>query len=124
MERTPAPVEIHYALWGVLSVPLGFAGAFYVIGLMWVHALVLMAISMLCVVYVSKLSQGSRAAWLLGGLLHGALLAGAAYYVPRWPSLLAVPLALLNLYSLGVLLLYRRLWPAPARGAEPDAQLA
>ena len=124
MDRTPAPVEIHYALWGVLAVPLGFAGTFYIIGLIWGWAFGLLAISALCVVYVSKLSRGARAAWLLGILAHLALLLAGAYYIPRWPALLAWPLFLLNLYSLGVLVVYRARWATPARGTAPGAQLA
>jgi hypothetical protein len=124
MERTPAPVEIHYALWGVLAVPLGFAGTFFVIGLIWGWALGLLATSGLCVVYVSKLSQGSRAAWMLGVLAHSVLLLAGAYYIPRWPSLLAWPLLLLNLYSLGVLIVYRARWSPPVRGTAPGAQPA
>ena len=114
MERTPALVEIHYALWAVLAVPIGFAGVFFLFGLLLVEGTILLGIAGFCIGYVAKLSQRARLAWLLGLVVHTALLAGAAYYVPRWPELIAVPLALLNLYSLVVLLVYRSAWTSAA----------
>lgn len=122
MQRTPALVEIHYALWGVLSVPFGFAGVFFIIGLMFVEAMVLVALSALFVFYVSRLSQGARLAWALGAIAHAAIALAAFYYIPRWPAGLAVPLLLLNLYSLGVLLLYRNRWAAASPGARVEAR--
>ena len=123
MSRTPALVEIHYALWGVLAVPIGFAGTFFVMGLFFVWALVLLTTATLLILYVTKLSRRVRIAWLLGVIAHAALLVAALYYVPHWPQLLAIPLALLNLYSLGVLLFYRAFWNAPMHAAA-EAQLA
>ena len=49
------------------------------------------------------------------------MLLAAAYYVPRWPTLLSVPLALANLYSLIVLVAYRRLWSETADSALQEA---
>lgn len=124
MRQSYALVEIHFALWGVLTVPLGFAGVFFLVpGLMLVQGLSLQAIAGIILLYVAQLTRLKRTAWLLGLLLHAALLFGAAYYVPRWPLLLGVPLASLNLYSLVVLLWYRRLWSG-ADAARLDALLA
>lgn len=104
-------VEIHFALWGVLSVPLGFAGLFFAVpGLKFAIGVSLLAISGLLIFYVIGLTRWNRVVWILGVIAHALLLAGAIYYVPRWPALLAWPLAVANLYSLGVLLVYRRLW--------------
>jgi hypothetical protein len=111
MNRSYPFVEIHYALWAVLSVPIGFAGMFFLIpGLILQWGLLLLAVSGLLVFYVSRLTRHQRAAWLLGLALHAALLVAAIYYIPRWPPLLGVPLALANVYSLFVLLVYRGLW--------------
>ena len=110
MKQSHALVEIHYALWVVLSLPLGLAGMFFFLGLMLVEGFVLEAISATLYLYIARLTRMQRGAWLIGLLLHGALVLGAAYYVPRLPSLLGVPLAVLNLYSLIVLLVYRKLW--------------
>lgn len=115
MKRTYPLVEIHFALWGVLSVPFGFAAVFFMLpGLRFELGIPLLAIAALLIAYVLKLTQGERAARLLGLVGHGALLVGAVYYLPRWHFLLGVPLALANLYSLIVLLVYRRLWPQPS----------
>ena len=110
MRQTSPLVEIHYALWGVLSVPLGFAAVFFLMGLLLVQGLVLEAIAGIILLYIANLTRLRRSAWLFGLLLHAALLVAAIYYVPRWPLLLGVPLAILNLYSLVVLLVYRALW--------------
>lgn len=116
MDRSHPLVEIHYALWAVLAVPLGFAGMFFVVpGLIFDVGLTLLAVSGLLIFYVAKLTQRARAAWLLGVIGHAALLVAAVYYVPRWPTLLGVPLALTNLYSLVVLLAYRRIWSGASR---------
>lgn len=118
MERTPALVEIHYALWGVLTIPFGLAGMVFIVpGLMPGPGLVLLALSGLFVLYVSRLSRGSRAAWGLGLLAHAILVVAAPFYIGPWPNLLAIPLAIASLYSVLVLLRYRALWsasPAPA----------
>lgn len=122
MNRVPALVEIHYALWGVLSVPILFAGLFYLVpGLIVKEGVALLAVAGLLLLYVSRLTQFRRGAWLGGLIVHAALTFGAFFYIPRWPDLLAVPLALANLYSLGVLLTYRRLW---LRATEPEVQPA
>ena len=124
MKQSYPLVEIHFALWAVLTVPLGFAGMFFLIpGLMLVEGLTLEAIAGLILIYIAQLTRLKRPAWLFGVLLHAVLLLGAAYYVPRWPSLLGVPLAVLNLYSLIVLLLYRRLWSGE-EAARMEALLA
>lgn len=121
MNRSYPLVEIHYALWAVLSVPLGFAGMFFLVpGLMLQIAVPLLLISGLLVLYVSSLTRNKRAAWLIGLVAHAALVVAAVYYLPRWPLLLGVPLLLANLYSLGVLLVYRELWTT----AEPTVQPA
>jgi hypothetical protein len=67
------------------------------------------------IVYIAKLTRLSRGAWFFGIALHALVLAGGAYYLPRWPLLLGVPLAAANLYSLIVLLAYRRLWSGSAQ---------
>ena len=111
MNRSYPLVEIHYAFWAVLSVPLGFAGLFFVFpGLNFTIGVPLLAISGLLIYYIAHLTRMSRVAWLAGVAGHGALLLAAAYYVPRWPLLLGVPLAAANLYSVLVLLVRRRLW--------------
>lgn len=118
MDRAPAALELHYAIWSVLSIPFGFIGLVYLLpGLQPVPGAVFLALSGAVVVYVTGLVRRSRTAWLLGTAAHAVLLLAAAYYLPRWPTLLAWPLALANLYSLGVLLLYRDRWskgPTPA----------
>lgn len=121
MIRTPALVEIHYALWAVLAVPFGFAGLFFVFpGLIFVKGTILLAIAAFLIFYVSRLTRFERGMWLLGIATHLIVLLAAVYYVPRWPAWLAIPLALANLYSVGVLLVYRGLWSGSAeRGAQP-----
>jgi hypothetical protein len=110
-DRSYPLVEVHYAFWGVLTVPIGFAGLFFLIpGLIFEWGVPLEIIAGILIVYVAKLAQRARAAWLFGLILHTLLLVGALYYIPRWPTLLGFPLALANLYSLLVLLVYRRLW--------------
>jgi hypothetical protein len=104
-------VEIHYALWAVLAVPLGFAGVFFAVpGLQFAMGLSLLAVAGALLFYISYLTRLSRAAWWAGVVGHALLLAAAVHYVPRWPILLGVPLALANLYSLAVLLVRRELW--------------
>ncbi len=111
MQRSYPWVEIHYAVWAVLAVPLGFAGLFYLIpGLILEIGIPLLAVAALLLAYVGKLTQYNRAAWLLGLTLHAIILLAGVYYVPRWPLLLSLPLMLINVYSLAVLLVYRRLW--------------
>jgi hypothetical protein len=111
MRQSNPLVEIHFALWGVLSVPLGFAGMFFLIpGLLLVEGFTLQAIAGTILVYVAQLTRWKRMAWMFGLLLHAGLLVAAIFYVPRWPLLLGIPLAVLNLYSLIVLLVYRRMW--------------
>ncbi len=122
MIRTPALVEIHYALWAVLAVPFGFAGMVFVFpGLIFLKGAILLGISVFLILYVSRLTRFERGMWVLGIAVHVIVLAGAIYYVPRWPVWLGIPLALANLYSVGVLLVYRGLWSG---SAEPEAQLA
>ncbi len=122
MSRSNAWVEIHFALWAVLTVPLGFAGLFFLVpGLMLGIGLALEAVAGMLILYISRLTRYSRAAWLFGLLLHAGALAAAAYYVPRWATLIGVPLALANLYSLIVLLANRRLWTEPAARLEAQA---
>lgn len=111
MNRSYPLVDIHYALWAVLSVPLGFAGMFFLApGLIFEWGVPLLLISGLLVFYVSSLTRNKRVAWLIGLVAHAALVVAAVYYVPRWPLLLGIPLLVANLYSLGVLLVYRGLW--------------
>lgn len=119
MNRSYPLVEIHFALWAVLSVPLGFAAMFFLVpGLMLEWGIPLLAVSGLLVFYVSMLTRLKRAAWLIGLVAHVVVLLAAFYYVPRWPTLLGMPLALANAYSLIVLLLYRSLWTTPLPAAE------
>lgn len=116
--RTFPLVEVHFALWAVLSVPLGFAGLFFLLpGLMLVEGITLQAIAGTLLVYIWNLTHYRRAAWLFGLVLHAGLVIGAFYYVPLWPDLLAVPLAVANLYSLLVLAVHHNLWTAGARRA-------
>lgn len=116
IKRSYPLVEVHFALWAVLTVPLGFAGLFFLLpGLMLVEGFVLQAIAGMLLAYIWHLTQYRRGAWLFGLLLHAGLLVGAFYYIPLWPDLLAIPLALANLYSLLVLAIYRRLWSAVGR---------
>jgi hypothetical protein len=111
MNRSYPLVEIHYALWAVLTVPIGFAGMFFLIpGLIFEIGIPLEIIAAVLIFYIAKLTQGARAAWLFGLVLHGAHIVGAIYYLPRLPGLLGWPLLLANVYSLGVLLVYRQLW--------------
>jgi hypothetical protein len=111
MNRSYPLVEIHYALWAVLTVPIGFAGMFFLIpGLIFEIGIPLEIIAAVLIFYIAKLTQGARAAWLFGLVLHGAHIVGAIYYLPRLPVLLGWPLLLANVYSLGVLLVYRQLW--------------
>jgi hypothetical protein len=111
MKQSYPLVEIHFALWGVLTVPLGFAGLFFLLpGLMLVEGFTLQAIAGVILFYLINLTRWKRPAWLFGLLWHGALVAAAAYYLPRLPLLLGAPLLALNAYSLIVLLIYRRLW--------------
>ncbi len=122
MDRSYPLVEIHYALWTVLSVPLGFAGLFFLVpGLTLEWGLGLLAVSGLLVFYISKLARGSRATWLFGIVAHALVLLTAVYYVPRWPTLLGVPLAVANAYSLTILVVYRSLWTEPADEALREA---
>lgn len=121
MNRTPALVEIHYALWAVLAVPLGFASLFFIFpGLIFREGMILGGAAGFLLFYISWLTRMGKGAWLLGVVFHAAVLVGAVYYIPRWPSLLAYPLALANLYSLAVLIANRGLWAgAPRREAVP-----
>ncbi|NIN72140.1 MAG: hypothetical protein GTO46_09525 [Gemmatimonadetes bacterium] len=116
MNRSYPLVEIHYALWAVLTVPIGFAGMFFLIpGLIFEVGIPLQIIAATLIFYIAKLTQGARAAWLFGLVLHTAHILGAVYYIPRLHALLGWPLLLANLYSLIVLLVYRQLWTqAPA----------
>ena len=121
MNRTPALVEIHYALWAVLAVPLGFASLFYIFpGLIIREGIILGGAAGFLLFYISRLTRMGKGAWLLGVGFHAAVLIAAVYYIPRWPSLLAYPLALANFYSLAVLIAYRGLWAgAPSGEAVP-----
>ncbi|HSG82778.1 MAG TPA: hypothetical protein VLC48_11030 [Gemmatimonadota bacterium] len=124
MKQSYPLVEIHYALWGVLTVPLGFAGVFFLLpGLMLVEGFTLQAIAGVILFYLANLTRLKRPAWLFGLLLHGALIVAAVYYLPRLPQLLGVPLLLLNAYSLIVLLIYRKLWSGE-EAARQEALLA
>ena len=118
MSRSNTLVEVHYALWAVLTVPIGFAGMFFLVpGLKFEVGIPLQIIAAMLIVYIAKLTQGARAAWLFGLVLHAALILGAVFYIPRLPGLLGWPLLLANLYSLTVLLTYRQLWTkVPAVG--------
>jgi hypothetical protein len=111
MNRSYPLVEIHYALWAVLSVPLGFAGLFFLVpGLIVEWGVALLVISGLLILYVSSLTRQKRAAWIVGLVVHAAVAVAAIYYLPRWPVLLGGPLLVANLYSLVVLGVYRGLW--------------
>lgn len=111
MDRTPGMLEVHYALWGVLSIPLGFVGLVFVLpGLQPLIGLIFLAASGLLVVYVAKLSLGSLWAWRAGVAAHGMLVLAAPVYIPAWPDLLAVPLAAASLYSVVVLTVGRSRW--------------
>ncbi|UCC72486.1 MAG: hypothetical protein JSV86_19325 [Gemmatimonadota bacterium] len=121
MNRSYPLVEVHYALWAVLTVPIGFAGMFFLIpGLIFEIGVPLEIIAAILIVYIAKLTRGARRAWLFGLLLHALLVLGAVYYIPRLPALLGLPLMLVNLYSLIVLLVYRKLWvDAPNPAVQP-----
>jgi hypothetical protein len=94
-----------------MSVPIGFAGMFFLIpGLIFEVGIPLQIVAAMLIVYVAKLTQGARAAWLFGLVLHAAHILAALYYIPRLHALLGWPLLLANLYSLIVLLIYRQLW--------------
>jgi hypothetical protein len=122
MDRSYPLVEIHFALWAVLTVPFGFAGMFFLIpGLVFEIGIPLQIIAGTLIFYIAKLTQGSRAAWVFGLVIHAALLVGGVYYLPRWPTLLGMPLAVANAYSLAVLLIYRELWIGPAHLAAREA---
>jgi hypothetical protein len=119
MNRSYPLVEIHYALWAVLSVPLGFAGMFFLVpGLMLEWGVALLLISGLLILYVSSLTRQKRAAWIVGLVAHAAVAAAAIYYLPRWPLLLGAPLLVANLYSLVVLVAYRGLWTTSGPAGE------
>ena len=58
MNRSYPLVEIHYALWAVLSVPLGFAGMFFLVpGLILEWGVALLLISGLLILYISSLTR-------------------------------------------------------------------
>jgi hypothetical protein len=117
-------VEVHYAFWGVMTVPLGFAGLFFLVpGLLLVEGFILLAIAGVLLLYIVNLTRLRRVAWLVGLLLHLTAAIAAIYYVPRWPTLVGVPLLVVNLYSLIVLAMYRRLWTG-AEAERVDALLA
>lgn len=119
MNRSYPLVEIHYALWAVLSVPLGFAGLFFLVpGLILEWGVALLLISGLLILYVSSLTRRKRAAWLIGLVAHAALAVAAVYYLPRWPVLLGAPLLVANLYSVVVLVAYRGLWTTSGPAVE------
>lgn len=124
MRQSYPLVEIHYAFWGVMTVPIGFAGLFFLVpGLLLVEGIVLQAIAAALLLYVVNLTRLRRTAWLLGLLLHLAASIAAVYYVPRLPTLLGLPLLVTNLYSLTVLVVYRRLWTGE-EAARLDALLS
>lgn len=124
MNRSYPLVEIHYAFWAVLSVPLGFAGMFFLVpGLIFEWGVPLLLVSGLLIFYVSSLTKQKRTAWIIGLVGHALLAAAAVYYIPRWPVLLGVPLLVANLYSLFVLQLYRSLWTT-SRSTEQQAASA
>jgi hypothetical protein len=78
MNRSYPLVEIHFALWAVLSVPLGFAAMFFLVpGLIFEWGIPLLAISGLLVFYVSMLTRLKRAAWLIGLVAHTVVLLAA-----------------------------------------------
>ncbi len=123
MIRTPALVEIHYAVWAVLAIPLGLAGTFFLMpGLLFVQAGILLTAAGLLIFYIAWLTRGDRRPWMIGVLLHLAGLAAAAYYLPRWESWLGIPFALANFYSLAVLLIYRKYWTGAAAATLVDAR--
>ncbi len=122
MTRTPALVEIHYALWAVLALPFGFAGLFFFFpGLNFVTGAILMGIAGFLLLYVTRLTRGERWAWLVGVLGHTAGVIAALYYVPRWEPWLAYPFLAASLYSVIVLAVNRGLW---LRGRAREAQAA
>jgi hypothetical protein len=72
MNRSYPLVEVHYALWAVLTVPIGFAGMFFLVpGLIFEIGIPLEIIAAVLIFYIAKLTQGARAAWLFGLVLHG-----------------------------------------------------
>lgn len=123
MNRIPVLLEIHYAFWAVLAIPLGFAGLFFILpGLIFVEGFILFAAAGFLILYVARLTQGNRAFWMLGVLLHFAGVAAAVYYVPRWVPWLGIPFAVANFYSLVVLVVYREQWSQA--GGEEGLQAA
>ena len=53
MIRTPALVEIHYAVWAVLAIPLGLAGTFFLMpGLLFMQAGILLTAAGLLIFYI------------------------------------------------------------------------
>ena len=126
MKKSYPLVDIHYALWVVLTVPLGFAGVFSFMGLLLVQGLALEAAAGIILFYIMNLTRLRRAAWLLGMVLHTVLLFGSAYAsanVLSVPLAFSLPFAALNLYSLLVLLFHRQLWSGELAARE-DALLA
>jgi hypothetical protein len=83
---------------------------FLIPGLIFEVGIPLEIIAAMLIVYIAKLTQGARAAWTFGLVLHAAHILGAVFYIPRLPALLGWPLLLANVYSLIVLLIYRQLW--------------
>ena len=123
MDRIPALVEIHLALWAVTSIPLGFAGLVFVLpGLGFLTGAILLGLSGALVGYVVALARRRRRAWVAGLLVHAVLVLASPLYIDAWPTWLALPLALANVYSAVVLLAHRRFWAAES--ALPEAQPA
>ena len=52
MKKSYPLVDIHYALWVVLTVPLGFAGVFFFMGLLLVQGLILEAAAGIIFFYI------------------------------------------------------------------------
>jgi hypothetical protein len=121
MDRIPTLVEIHLALWAVTSIPLGFAGLVFVLpGLGFVTGAILLGLSGALVVYVVGLARRERRAWLVGLLFHAVLVLASPLYIDAWPTWLALPFALANVYSAVVLLAHRRFWTAETTTPEPQ----
>lgn len=120
MSRPSPLIEIHNAIWTVVAIPMGFAGGVFVLpGLEVLPGLLLLAVSGALIVYIARLSRGDRLAWMAGLAAHTVLVLAAPLYIPRWPDLLAIPLAAASLYSAIVLLLHREAWPSRAHETAP-----
>lgn len=111
MQRSPLWVELYLGIWGALAIPLLFAGlVFLVPGFYGLTGGALLAIAIGILAYLWFLTRPDRRAWNAGVALHLLLFPICGFYVVQGPRGLAWPALVLNVYSLIVLVAYRRLW--------------